>query len=711
MKFRLPKIEKNTLLRALIVTLSIAANVGVSYLMHISNVPLHFDVIGTIFVASLCGAFPGIITAVASSVFCASFNPLSIYFTLISVLIAISAAQFTRMKLYMKKMNIPLFILWLSFLGGGLGTVFQFILTGGPQFSEVRDIASLVTGGHGFLYLLVSALINIGLNLIDKSVSTAVAVIVIYMIPQERRDYISSSGWLQKPLTDEQIKKVDSYSMGSGESMRARMSRMLVFVALAVAFAMAYISISQNTTNTRQEYTDNAINTAKLAAAVIDPDKVEEYRELGYDAEGYAQTRELLTEIRNSMPGVMYLYVVSIENEGCRFIFDVDSPEGVDAYEPGDFTPFEEGFTDYVPALKAGEMIEPLETDDSFGWLLTAYYPVKNAAGETVCYTGADVSMDYLSGYTREFGIRSLLMFSGFFVLILGYGFWVSGHHLIYPIGSMTRCAEGFMQDIGDQEALDERVRTLRKLDIHTGDEVERLYKDMCEMAAGTAEQMRDIRYYTESTTKMQNGLIITMADMVENRDSDTGAHIQKTAAYVRIILDGLKEKGYYAEKLTPKYMAAVEMSAPLHDVGKINISDTILNKPGKLTDEEYEIMKTHTTHGKQIMEQAISTVNGENYLKEARNMAAYHHERWDGKGYPEKLHGQVIPLSARIMAVADVFDALTSRRVYKPPFTMEKALEIIQDGAGTQFDPKCVEVFIDSLDKVQVVLKKYQEA
>ena len=99
MKFRLPKIEKNTLLRALIVTLSIAANVGVSYLMHISNVPLHFDVIGTIFVASLCGAFPGIITAVASSVFCASFNPLSIYFTLISVLIAISAAQFTRMKL------------------------------------------------------------------------------------------------------------------------------------------------------------------------------------------------------------------------------------------------------------------------------------------------------------------------------------------------------------------------------------------------------------------------------------------------------------------------------------------------------------------------------------------------------------------------------------------------------------------------------------
>ena len=230
-------------------------------------------------------------------------------------------------------------------------------------------------------------------------------------------------------------------------------------------------------------------------------------------------------------------------------------------------------------------------------------------------------------------------------------------------------------------------------------------------MAYAMAEQMRDIRHYAQATADMQNGLIITMADMVENRDSDTGAHIQKTAAYVRIILNGLAEKGYYSSKLTPKYIEDVVMSAPLHDVGKINIPDAVLNKPGKLTDEEFAIMKTHTTAGKKIMEQAISTVKGENYLKEARNMAAYHHERWDGKGYPEGLVGEVIPLSARVMAVADVFDALTSPRVYKPAFPIEKALEIIQEGAGTQFDPKCVEVFMDSLTEVKVILQKYQEA
>ena len=200
----------------------------------------------------------------------------------------------------------------------------------------------------------------------------------------------------------------------------------------------------------------------------------------------------------------------------------------------------------------------------------------------------------------------------------------------------------------------------------------------------------------------------MTMADIFENQEIDSRAHIQKTAEYVRIILEGLRKKGYYTEKLTDKFINDVEISAPLYDIGKVKIPSSILNKPGELTDEEEKIMETHTTEGKKILENAISTVEGENYLKEARNMAAYHHENWDGTGYPLGLHGEVIPLSARIMAIADIFDELTSARVYRNAETAAEALEELKKGAGTRFDPKCVEVFEDSFAEVKSVLRKY---
>ena len=338
----------------------------------------------------------------------------------------------------------------------------------------------------------------------------------------------------------------------------------------------------------------------------------------------------------------------------------------------------------------------------------SVFYPIKDSGGRVACYAVADVSITNMQEYMKSFLIKASFILFGFFILVLAHNLWVTNVTMVYPIRSMAKCVDDFSNLGYEQEQLDKNVKNIRALDIATHDEVEQLYNSICNMTLNLAEQMRDLRRLSDTTAKMQDGLIITMADMVENRDSDTGAHIQKTASYVKIIVEGLKKKGYYAEKITPKFMSDVVRSAPLHDIGKINISDAVLNKPGKLTDEEYEIIKTHTTAGKKIMEDAISTVRGENYLKEARNMAAYHHERWDGKGYPEGLHGEVIPLSARIMAVADVFDALTSPRVYKPAFPLEKALAIITEGAGTQFDPKCVEVFMDNLPEVKVILKKY---
>ena len=347
---------------------------------------------------------------------------------------------------------------------------------------------------------------------------------------------------------------------------------------------------------------------------------------------------------------------------------------------------------------------------EGYGHMFNGYKVIFDSNGEAVGLLCVEINVNSirseLSGY-----IRNIVIFVALFTLIITIIFVaLSESYIIYPITKLTESAKDFIKNIGDQESIDKSVEQLKSIDIRSENEIGELYTTVSKMEADMAEQYRDIRQFSENVMKMQDGLIILMADMVENRDSDTGDHIQKTAAYVRIILRGLKRKGYYLEALTPEYMEYVEKSAPLHDVGKIRIPDAVLNKPGKLTPEEFEIMKTHATAGKDIIDKAIRTVEGGTYLTEARNMAAYHHERWDGNGYPEGLKGEEIPLSARIMSVADVFDALCSTRVYKPAFPLEEALKIIEEGKGTQFDPRCVEVFLDALPDIKAVLRRYNK-
>nr|MCR4594472.1 HD domain-containing protein [Clostridiales bacterium] len=213
-----------------------------------------------------------------------------------------------------------------------------------------------------------------------------------------------------------------------------------------------------------------------------------------------------------------------------------------------------------------------------------------------------------------------------------------------------------------------------------------------------------DIQEKSRRIAHMQDSLIIVLADMVESRDKFTGDHIERTAAYLCEILMQLRADGLYTDILTDEYIEDVVHSAPLHDIGKIKISDTILNKPGKLTDEEYDIMKTHTLAGKEIITGAADAVSESGYLYEAETLAAYHHERWDGKGYPYGLKGEEIPLSARCMAVADVFDALVSKRSYKEGFPVEKALEIIKECSGTQFDSRIVDAFMKAEDRIRMI-------
>lgn len=200
--------------------------------------------------------------------------------------------------------------------------------------------------------------------------------------------------------------------------------------------------------------------------------------------------------------------------------------------------------------------------------------------------------------------------------------------------------------------------------------------------------------FYHERVSGMQSGMITFMAEVVENRDDNTGGHIRRTADYVERIAKELKRRGVYPQILTDTYMEDMIVAAPLHDIGKIHIPDAVLNKPGRLTEEEFTVMKTHTTAGEALLKRAREELGESGYLNTAVEMAAYHHEWWNGKGYPYGISGEEIPLSARIMAVADVFDALTSKRCYKDAMPLAKAYAIIREESGTHFDPAAVEAF-----------------
>lgn len=702
--------RKTTKHRALWRVTAIFAGIAVNFLLALLayrlELPLYLDTAGTIWVTFAAGTLPGIVTGVGTNLLCSTFNGSAFYYSFISALIAILSAWYFRRRKKGGAVQTLGFVLLLGLVSGVFGTVFQYVLVGKPQFALVSELSRRWSSGDLGAFLF-AVLLNVVLNVLDKAVTVLLAFCALRLIPERITTTIRNSVWKQTPLSAEQAGLI-ARNRGK-RSLSVRLNVTFIVVTLVCAGAMALISIELYNQNVKKEYTDNALHAAKLAALVVDPARVNDYIEHGEDAPGYTEMKRLLYSIRENSHGVKYLYGIQIRDDGCHIVFDLDS-EDLPGTPPGDVWEFEEAFEPYLDELFAGEEIPAIESDDSYGWLLSAYYPVRDADGHTVCYIGADVSMTYLSDYVQSFIAKTVLIFSGLFVLILGYGLWVSRYYFIYPISSMTESTRSFAVGGDDPASLDRAVGEIQALDIRTHDEVEQLYRAICRMSEDIAEQVRRIRRYAETTAKMQNGLIITMVDMVESRDSDTGTHIQKTAEYVRIILDGLAEAGYYTEQLTAKFRSDTVMSAPLHDVGKINISDTILNKPGKLTEEEYAVMKTHTTAGKELLEKAISSVEGESYLTEARNMAAYHHERWDGKGYPEGLSGEQIPLSARIMAVADVFDALTSPRVYKPAFPLEQAEAILREGSGTQFDPRCVEVFLKHLDRAAEIMQKYAE-
>jgi putative two-component system response regulator len=204
----------------------------------------------------------------------------------------------------------------------------------------------------------------------------------------------------------------------------------------------------------------------------------------------------------------------------------------------------------------------------------------------------------------------------------------------------------------------------------------------------------RMVEEKTGSVLELQRAILNTLAEVVESRDEITGGHVHRTNKWLKIMLDGLRKSGVYGEEISGWDVDLILQSSQLHDVGKISISDSILKKPGKLTPDEFELMKHHSVFGARIIDKIGENMSDNDFLTQSKIFALTHHEKWDGSGYPYNLKGNEIPLQGRLMAIADVYDALTSDRPYKKAFTHEESVRIIMDGRGTHFDPLLADVF-----------------
>lgn len=665
------------------------------------NLPLYLDNVGTLAAAVLGGYLPGIVVGYLNNIINMQGNPGNAYYVVLSTMIAAVGAWFGTKgwfdKFTKSLVSIPVF----AFIGGALGSILTYLLYGYGMGEGVSAPFARTLMESGKLSIFWAQMISdVTIDLVDKAITVVLAFAIIQLIPDRLKPGLRLTGWRQAPMSREALHE-SKKNITRSWSLRSKMVVIISIIMLCVAVVTTVISYILYNNFAMRQYTYSCTSAARLTAGSLDPDKIDDYLAMDASSPEYKAVESRLGKIRAGNPDIEYIYVYKFMEDGVHVVFDLDTPE-VKGQEPGNVIEYEDYLKPHKEDLLKGKPMEALLDDTIYGRLLTVFEPVYNSEGECACYAAADIKVEDIRIACLNYMTKVFSLFIGFYIFILALCIWLIDYHLIYPIAAMTLSARKFAYDT--DEALDISVDRLQHLDIATGDEIENLYESLSKTIAETVNYLEDATAKGEEIAHMQHGLIYVLADLVESRDKNTGDHVRKTAAYVRLIMKKMKEKGLYPDILTDEYMEDVANSAPLHDVGKIMVSDTILNKPGRLTDEEFAVMKSHTTAGNQIIASAMSLVSDSGYLKEAKNLATYHHERWDGSGYPAGKSGEDIPLSARIMAVADVFDALVSKRSYKEPFSFEKAMSIIEEGAGTQFDPQIAKIFVEAGEEAREI-------
>ena len=681
----------------------IALNLLLGRLAVLARIPLYLDSVGTVLTAVLGGYLPGMMVGFLSNLLLSIVNgdELTVYYGVISVLIAAVAASLSRRDWYRTLGKTLLSAPLLALVGGCIGSLLTFALYQLDFGEELSASLAHFFYNNGLRSVFWAQMAgDVVIDLADKLAVVLIVFALLRLIPSGVQKRLRLRFWQQNPLSTEDRRASGGFTV---RKMSLKRKFMLLVTAgmFIVAVLTTAIGYQMYKTNMFKAQEDMGGGVTRVLASSMDPDRVEEYMTLGDAAPGYKESEAAMALVRDSSEDIIYVYVYQIREDGCHVVFDPDKADEPGS-DPGDVIPFEDGFKGVLDDLLSGREIDPVISNGQYGWLYTIYTPVRDSSGKTVCYAGVDISMENIMKGLYAYLARVLSLFVGIIGILLAFFMLLADSGVIMPINSMALASSRFAFDSAAQR--NDGLEQVRSLDIRTGDEIEHLYNAITQTSEDSVHYIAESNQKNRTIARMQENLILVLADMVESRDQFTGDHVKNTSEYALIIMDQLKREGIYTDQLTDEFVQNVYHSAPLHDIGKIRVSYTILNKPGKLTDDEFDRMKLHTLFGRDVIEKAKKASSDMSYLNEAENLSLFHHEKWNGKGYPNGLAGEEIPLAARIMAVADVFDALVSKRSYKEPFPFEKAMDIIREGAGSHFDPNVAAAFIHAEDRVREV-------
>ena len=698
--------QKSGLLKAILLILAgLAVNLLFSNLVKLLNIPLYIDNVGIILTSILGGYIPGVAVGYITNFINGISDSSSYYYGTLSVINAVIAAYGAHRGWFKRIPTIIFAIVLFTISGGVLGSILTWMLYGFDPTSPDNKYFATMFYEKGLPDFWAQFCSDVLYDLIDKTITVLLVLIFLYLIKTLfKLKKVEFTFWHQNVLSDEEI-KVLKKSKVRNKTLRHKILMLLAGVMIIIALVTAGISFFLYRNKLIENNGDMGTGITNIAATLINPDRIDEYIKYNKKDAEYNDILMHLETIAKSHGDIKYVYVIRMTPNGYEVVFDADIGDD-NTWYPGEIIPFQKDFEPYINQALRGEDIEPLVINDQYGWLLSIFKPVENPrTGDVVCYSCVDIRMSHIQEDENNFLAKVIALFVGFFVMVLAVFMWLTDYCVIYPINAMSMAAKTMAFDLSGAER--QGVEKIKRLGIRTGDEIETLYLALVKESEDIVRNIADIEEQKDTINTMQNALITVLANMVENRDKFTGNHVKNTAAYAKIILDELKKDEKYKDIITDDYEYTIINSAPLHDVGKIQIPDSLLNKNGKLTDEEFKQMQNHTLAGQNIIDEAANMVKDPSYLNEAKNLAAYHHEKWNGTGYPYGLKEDEIPLSARIMAVADVFDALVSKRSYKPGFPIEKALDIIREGAGTHFDPEIAKVFLGAEEKIRKVAKE----